>query len=186
MGSVTQSWADVTREVLRSLVLLVCLRFSLGASQCLVGILVLSVLLSCEGMVPQCVSVESPSWFHSLNHQDHDMTPSQCLTLPRVRFKVNGVVSTLVLGVDSGLVLVNIQQVAAMNIFLVWGGLGHMCICEPSSQVIFWNTHVLWFAECLSLVSGGRAQSLCLRLLLVLFRGHLIPSGFHGWWWGRY
>ncbi len=75
-GGVAQSWTDVTCEVLRSLVLLVylryCPRFSLGAFQCLVGTLVLSVLLLCGGMVPQCVHVESPSWFHSLNRQDHD------------------------------------------------------------------------------------------------------------------
>jgi len=146
-----------------------------------VGVLVLDIQLSCQGVVSQCVCVESSSWFDSLNRPDHDMTPSQRLTLPRVRFKVMGSVHT---GSRGEFWVGSCRHLT-----------GHCCVCLLGSllwSVVllterlrdwFWvvltthrfvvivashsfqNTHVLWFVECLSLVSGGGAQSLCLRLL---------------------
>src|SRR6266702_404316 len=38
-----------------------------------VGMLILSICLSCQSMVSQYVYVESSSWFRNLNHQDHDI-----------------------------------------------------------------------------------------------------------------
>ena len=61
----------------------------LRASQCLRGMLVLDVQLSCQGVVSQCVCVESSSWFDSLNRPDHD---TQVLLGPNPPIEVFAVV----------------------------------------------------------------------------------------------
>src|SRR6266702_3189559 len=139
--------------------------------------LVLSIQSSRQGVVSQCVCVESSSWFHSLNRQDHDMTPLQRLTLPRVRFKVNGVVSTLVLG--GGFWVGSCRR-----------STGRCCVCLLGS--LLWSVVLLtkrlrdwfWLVFC-----GSRSVFLWFQVVkhnpcAYAFFGssgdHLTPSVFHG------